>query len=98
MKFIFSKEYQEYLRDNPEGYWFKRKLYGWGWFPVKWQGWAVIGLFIIAMGFIASGLGSEPTNADLAWYFAKLAVAVTVLIFICYKTGEKPRWQWGSKK
>lgn len=28
----------EYLKDNPEGYWFKRKLYGWGWTPAKWQG------------------------------------------------------------
>jgi hypothetical protein len=23
------KEYYNYLQDNPEGYWFKRKLFGW---------------------------------------------------------------------
>src|SRR3989344_3809139 len=42
--------YTEYLRVNPKGYWFKRKLYGWGWVPVRWQGWlflaAWIGLFV----------------------------------------------------
>ena len=30
--------FKEYIRNNPKGYWFKRKLYGWGWFPVKWEG------------------------------------------------------------
>jgi hypothetical protein len=28
------EEYKKYLKDNPEVYWFKAKLYGWGWFPV----------------------------------------------------------------
>lgn len=31
------KNYLDYIRDNPHGYWFKRKLYGWGWTPVTWQ-------------------------------------------------------------
>lgn len=35
------KEYLEYLKDNPKHLWFKRKLYGWGWVPVRWQGWLV---------------------------------------------------------
>jgi hypothetical protein len=30
------KEYTDYLKDNPQGYWFKRKLYGWGWTPARW--------------------------------------------------------------
>jgi hypothetical protein len=32
------KKYIEYLKDNPQGYWFKRKVWGWGWTPVTWQG------------------------------------------------------------
>lgn len=24
----YFKKYKEYLKDNPKGYWFKRKLYG----------------------------------------------------------------------
>ena len=27
------KEYIAYLKDNPQGYWFKARLYGWGWAP-----------------------------------------------------------------
>lgn len=40
------KEYIAYLKDNPQGYWFKAKLYGWGWAPVKWQGLLVIAISI----------------------------------------------------
>ena len=29
------KEYIAYLKDNPQGYWFKARLYGWGWVPVN---------------------------------------------------------------
>ena len=43
------KKYSEYLRDNPEGYWFKRKLYGWGWTPARWQGWVVLVVYIIGV-------------------------------------------------
>ena len=45
------KKYWQYLKDNPEGYWFKRKLYGWGWVPVKWQGWLVIAISIAIFAF-----------------------------------------------
>ena len=40
-------EYKEYFKNNPNGYWFKRKLYGWGWTPVKWQGWLVIFIWVV---------------------------------------------------
>jgi len=38
----FFNDYIEYVRDNPRRYWFKRKLFGWGWTPVTRQGWAVV--------------------------------------------------------
>ena len=43
------KQYIEYLKNNPEGYWFKRKLYGWGWTPATWQGWLVLAVFVVLM-------------------------------------------------
>ena len=42
-------KYIEYFKNNPEGYWFKRKIYGWGWTPVKWQGWVTILVFVVLM-------------------------------------------------
>jgi hypothetical protein len=47
------QKYIEYLKDNPQGYWFKRKLYGWGWTPVRWQGWATVLVFAILVVWVA---------------------------------------------
>lgn len=91
MKNIF-KEYNEYLKDNPKGYWFKRKLYGWGWTPVKWQGWFSIFVYILLL-FIFISINDNPKIMLLPVIFLTI-----LLIFICYKKGEKPRWQWGFNK
>ena len=93
------KEHIEYWRDNPNGYWFKRKLYGWGWVPVKWQGWFIIIIFFLFILLssldIKSNLG--PTDTGITWFFLKIILSIFILIYICYKKGEKPRWQWGLK-
>ena len=91
------KRYINYLKDNPEGYWFKRKLYGWGWVPVTWEGWLSIAVFALLIGWSAAGIVSNPTptNDELTWFFGKIVVSVVAIIFICYKKGEKPRWQRG---
>src|ERR1035437_34282 len=89
--------------------WFRAKRYGWGWYPVSWQGWATVLVFVALVVWVArdfayaarlsaelSSVGAgQPTNAMLFWFFAKLAVLVAALIFICYKKGEGPRWRWG---
>jgi hypothetical protein len=97
------RKYINYLKDNPEGFWFKRKLYGWGWTPAKWQGWVVILAFVAVILWNGVSFGlitkkSDPTDSMLFWFFAKIIIAVAALIFICYKKGEKPRWQWGLPK
>lgn len=85
------KKYFEYLKDNKEGYWFKRKLYGFGWTPAKWQGWLV--LFVWVILFIS---GMSMVYYD--WLKSIIfSISITIiLIFICYKKGEKPKWQWGK--
>lgn len=97
------KKYIEYLKDNPEGFWFKRKLYGWGWTPVKWQGWVVVlvaVLLIIWNGINFSSITetNDPTGEMLAWFFAKTIIIVVALLVVSYKKGEKPKWQWGLPK
>jgi hypothetical protein len=91
------KPYLDYLKDNPEGYWFKNKLYGWGWVPVKWQGWLVIGAFIGFLLWTASTLppDKEITDRQLIWFFVKVVIAIAVVITICFMKGERPRWRWG---
>ena len=93
----YFKEYLAYLKDNPEGYWFKRKLYGWGWTPATTEGWVVIFVFIGLL--IGNGIyfanTPMPTSGVLLWFFARTLVLVALVIVICYKKGEKPKWQWG---
>lgn len=92
---MFTK-YLAYVRDNPRHYWFKRKLYGWGWTPVTWQGWAVIGLWLAAVFLLAFTLDEHSPPQEVVFTFLlPLLFLTALLIRICYKKGEKPRWQWG---
>ena len=97
------KEYIAYLKDNPKGYWFKRKLYGWGWVPAKWQGWSVILLFILLIpSLVLIREKDVPGNPDSGSNFLTFALPIIVLtillIIVAYKKGEKPCWQWGKSK
>lgn len=93
------KKYIEYLKDNPEGYWFKRKLYGWGWTPATWQGWLVTILYIILVLLFAFTVDEQSSGKEVMFTFVLPLVLLTVtLIRICYKKGQKPKWQWGLPK
>lgn len=93
------KNYLDYIRDNPHGYWFKRKPFGWGWTPVKWQGWLVIFVYIALIVILALNRENViPGNPDSGSNFLTFALPIIVLtvllIFVCYKKGEAPKWQW----
>lgn len=82
--------------------WFKRKLYGWGWTPVTWQGWITIFIYIIIISTIAlikeKDIQGNPDSGSNFLIFALPIILFTILlIIICYKKGEKPRWQWGKR-
>ena len=99
MSNIFQK-YIAYLKDNPQGYWFKRKVFGWGWTPATWQGWLVMVIFVTAVILFGFDLAAipEPTSSDFLIFFTKIIVAIAIIIFIAYWKGEKPKWQWGIPK
>ena len=96
----YIQKYIEYLKDNPKEYWFKRKLYGWGWTPAKWQGWVVvlIAVLLIAWNGVYFAELKNPTNENINWFLIRTAIIVGLLLLICFKKGEKPRWQWGPDK
>jgi hypothetical protein len=93
------QQYINYIKDNPQKYWFKRKLYGYGWIPATWQGWLVIAVFVIFIIFqgMMLDLGPEGTT-DIVLFSLDLFFTVIALLLICKITGEKPRWQWGIPK
>ena len=91
--------YIAYFKDNPQGYWFKRKLYGWGWVPVTWQGWLVLLVYIVALFAFAFTIDeSSPPEEVMFTFILPLVLLTGTLIRICYKKGERPRWQWGLPK
>ncbi len=97
------KELIEYCKDNPKGYWFKRKVYGWGWTPVRWQGWLVTLVYIALISIIlVTREDVIPGNPDSGSNFLTFALPIILLtaalIFIAYKKGERPKWQWGLPK
>ncbi len=74
------KKYLDYLRDNPEGYWFKRQIWGWGWVPVTWQGWAVVGLWLAAVAFFSATLDENSPPREVAFTFVLPILFLTILL------------------
>jgi drug/metabolite transporter (DMT)-like permease len=89
------KEYISYLKDNPEHLWFKRKLYGWGWVPVRWQGWlvVVVGIAVVFFGLYVGQTDDAPGAAALGIF-----LMIIIIFTFGYWKGEKPRWQWGPPR
>ena len=78
--------------------WFVKKRYGWGWRPVTWQGWIISFLYLLSLlkFFIISEMKSHSGSDVLISFALPFIILTSIFIFICYKKGEKPRWQWGK--
>ncbi len=97
------KKYLDYLKDNPEHYWFKRKIWGWGWVPATWQGWLItagyIGLVLVLVSTYESAVTDNPdSGTNFLGFGLPLLLLTGLFLFIAYKKGEKPKWQWGLPK
>ena len=87
------KKYIDYIKDNPEGHWFKRKLYGWGWVPVRWQGWlvVVIGIAIVIVGVYVGEIDDAPGAALMG-----ILVMIALIIRIWLLEGRKASLAMGA--
>ncbi len=98
---LMLSKYFDYLKDNPNHYWFKSKLFGWGWTPARWQGWLVMAVFLVYVFWESSKLPANGENVPsdiLLSFYIKLGISILILLLICFLKGEKPRWQWGFPK
>ncbi len=97
-------ENQNTQNDTDKKIWFRAKRFGWGWRPVTWQGWLVTaayiaGIIVIAQHAVVITETSTSTTKTFLWnYFPSLIILTIVMIWICYKTGEKLKWRWGQNK
>lgn len=79
--------------------WFKRKLYGWGWYPATWQGWVVtLGYIVLVLAFSMTVDENTPPQESVFTFHLPIILLTLAFIRIAYRTGEKPKWQWGKSK
>jgi hypothetical protein len=71
--------------------WFKKKSFGWGWYPVSWEGWLVtLGFaFLAVWNFYRIDSKSHSVSDTLINFIPETILLTIILVFICYKTGEK---------
>ena len=83
--------------NNKNKIWFPAMKYGVGWgFPVTWQGWAILLVYMLLM--IVGGLFLTGSPFGIV-FFPIYAIFLSLLVgFICWKRGEKPEFRWGNKK
>jgi len=79
---------------DEEDAWFAPKRFGYGaGLPIRWQGWAVVALYLAAIGAAALLI-------RYSWiaYGGILAAATAAFILVCaQKTRGGWRWRWGEK-
>lgn len=90
--------YIHYLKNNPDRYWFKRKIFGWGWTPATWEGWLTIAIALGAILLIAGTAGDIPESDVVRRVLIPVFIVIGLLIGIAYWKGEKPKWMWGIPK
>jgi hypothetical protein len=79
------------VKDNK--IWFVAKTYGYGWTPCTWQGWLV--LFVWLIIFVPLTL---MVKYNLVLSMIGIFLITGGMLYVAYKKGEKPRWQWSKKK
>lgn len=88
------ERYTAYTKDNPKGLWFKQKRFGWGWTPVKWQGWLVIGIYVALLVAATKTIDESAPDAVPATFLALVFLLTVALFVVAHKKGEKPKWNW----
>ena len=78
--------------------WFRRKRYGWGWYPANWKGWATTLVYTVLAVGGSCIIHLFVTGNSLIWPMAYLLVISILFVAIAWKMGEPPHWQWGEKK
>jgi hypothetical protein len=86
------------MNERNKDIWFPARKYGVGWgFPITWQGWVVFGSYIalVIVGIIFLAISGNPIL--LIPFMIYIFLLSGVLIFICFKKGEKIDFRWGNK-
>jgi len=86
--------------NSPKLVWFRTKRYGFGWYPVSWQGWLVSFIWVAVYAGLISTLN---LRLNFSWQASVISVLLAIplvglLVLIARKTGEKSTWRWGHSQ
>ena len=76
-------------------YWFRKReglkpekgSWGWGWFPITWEGWTLLGvaaLLIVASGFAFDIIDVKATIANVVSFIIAVFVIIAATSYISY--------------
>jgi hypothetical protein len=83
------------MKEGKGNIWFPAKKYGVGWgLPVTWQGWMVLLAYVLLLVIGAKVMTDSPIL--IFPFIAYVLVLTGLLIFICWKKGEKIDFRWGK--
>ncbi|MCA9344819.1 hypothetical protein KC946_03195 [Candidatus Saccharibacteria bacterium] len=88
------------MKGNNNKYWFKRRRYGFGWFPVSWEAWCLIVIYLLLViigSLFVGGESGSSLSSEVVIYLGLVLAGAVGLIFVSYLKGPKPKWRWGSK-
>lgn len=84
-------------------YWFKPKRYGYGFYPISWQGW--IATFGLLMLVLVSGsinnlfIEPGPDKSQTLRFILDIIVLSTLATLLFEKKMQEPlKWRWGKRK
>ncbi|WP_155325269.1 hypothetical protein [Desulfosarcina ovata] len=84
------------MSKNDKDIWFPAMKYGSGWgLPVTWQGWIVFLSYIVLA--IIGVLFIKRSPWLVIPFIIYIFVLTGMLLFICWKKGEKSELRWGKK-
>lgn len=83
-------------------YWFKPKRYGYGVYPVSWEGWLATLMLLGVLIFLAylNGFFDNPEKTENTTFFLFEAITCAFVFIALFKdkTEGELKWHWGEKK
>jgi hypothetical protein len=84
-------------------YWFKPKRYGYGFYPVSWEGWlAILGVVILIL--ISGAINNQfmepgPTAAQSLRFLLDIILFSVVATLLFEKKMQEPlKWRWRKRR